>query len=71
MESENTFSSVLDAADALSVEEQETLIDVLRHRVAAANRQHLFSEVQNAHREFAEGKCQVATADELMKELLA
>ena len=33
------FGAVLDAADDLSVEEQEALIDVLRHRVADANRQ--------------------------------
>jgi hypothetical protein len=71
MESENTFSSVLDAADALSVEEQETLIDVLSHRVADANRRRLYAEVQDARREFAEGKCQPANVDALMQELLA
>ena len=71
MESTNTFSSVLDAADALSVDEQETLIDVLSHRVADANRQRLFADVQEARREFVEGKCQASNVDDLMQELLA
>ena len=71
MESATTFSAVLDAADGLSVEEQETLIDVLRHRVADANRQRLFADVQEARREFAEGKCQPTDVDALMQELLA
>ncbi len=71
MESENTFSSVLDAADTLSVDEQETLIDVLSHRVADANRRRLFADVEEARREFAEGKCQPTNVDDLMQELLA
>jgi hypothetical protein len=65
------FSAVLDAADALSVEEQETLIDVLSHRVADANRLRLFADVKEARREFADGKCQPAKVDDLMQELLA
>ena len=59
------FSAVLDAADALSVEEQEALIDVLRRRVADAHRQRLFADVQEARREFAEGKCQAFLPNQL------
>ncbi len=66
-----TFSAVLDAADALSPQEQETLIDILRHRIAESNRQRLIEEVQEARRDFAQGKCQEATADEIMREILS
>ena len=65
-----TFSAVLDAADALSPQEQETLIDILRHRIAESNRQRLIEEVQEARRDFAQDQCQETTADEIMREIL-
>jgi hypothetical protein len=71
MESEVTFSAVLDAADNLSVEEQETLIDILSHRVALTNRERLVLAVNEARREFAASQCQTVSVDELMQELLA
>ncbi|MFY9571923.1 MAG: hypothetical protein WAV20_11040 [Blastocatellia bacterium] len=67
----STFSEVLDAADALSPQEQETLIDILRHRIAESNRQRLIEEVQEARRDFAQGQCQEATVDEIMRESLS
>lgn len=71
MENSTIFSAVLDAADALSLEEQETLIDILRHRIAESNRQRLMAEVQEARRDFAQGQCAEATADEIMREILS
>lgn len=66
-----TFSAVLDAADTLSPQEQETLIEVLRHRIAERNRQRLIKEVEEAPRDFAQGECREATADEIMPEILS
>jgi len=66
-----TFSTVLDAADALSPQEQETLIEILRHRIAERNRQRLIKEVQEARRDFAQGQCPEATVDEIMQEILS
>ena len=66
-----TFSAVLDAADALSPQEQETLIDILRHRIAENNRQRVIKEVEEARRDFAAGRCQEATVDEIMPEILS
>jgi hypothetical protein len=66
-----TFSTVLDAADALSLQEQETLIEILRHRIAERNRQRLIKDVQEARRDFAQGQCPEATADEIMREILS
>lgn len=71
MERPTTFSTVLDAADALSLEEQETLIDILRRRIAESNRQRLIAEVQETRRDFAQGQCEEATADEIMREILS
>ncbi|MGQ9630026.1 MAG: hypothetical protein ACUVXI_06875 [bacterium] len=51
--------------DKLSLEEQETLIDILRRRIAERGRKMLAAEIQEARKEFAEGRCRPATADEI------
>lgn len=63
------FGQVLEAADQLSPEEQQELIDILHRRLVQTGRQRLVSEVQEARQEFAEGRCRPATADELMREI--
>jgi hypothetical protein len=64
------FCEVLEAADHLSQDEQEELISILHRRLAYAARQRLATEVQEARREYAEGRCSPATPDELMREIL-
>lgn len=70
MEQSLSFGSVLEAADALSLEEKETLIEILRRRVAERQRQSLVEDVREARRDYAAGNCQAATPDEIMQELL-
>jgi hypothetical protein len=64
------FGEVLEAADRLSQDEQEELIAILQRRLVQAARQQLAADVQEARREFAEGRCLPATPDELMREIL-
>lgn len=64
------FGDVVEAADRLSSEEQQALVDILHRRLAQAGRQRLAKEVQEARREFAEGQCQAATGEEIMREIL-
>ncbi len=63
------FAEVLEAADHLSPDEQEELVAILRRRVAQAARQRLAADVEEARREFAQGQCLPATAEELMREI--
>ena len=65
------FGEVLEAIDQLSMDEQETLINILHCRMAERGRQQLVAEIEAARQEFAGGGCQVATADELMKDILS
>ena len=55
------FAEVLEAADHLSLDEQEELIAILHRRWAQAARQRLAAEIQEARQEFAEGRCLPAT----------
>ncbi len=66
-----SFGEVLEAIDGLSLEEQETLIDIMQHRLAEQNRKRLGEEVQEARREFAEGQTRQTTVDDLMDEFLS
>ncbi|MBC8116352.1 MAG: hypothetical protein H7062_18340 [Candidatus Saccharimonas sp.] len=64
-----TFSDVLDGADRLTTEEQETLVDILQHRLAEQRRNQIAADVQAARTEYQQGQCRPTTAGELMAEL--
>jgi len=65
------FGEVLESIERLSLDEQETLMDIVQRRIAERSRKMLATEVQEARQEFAEGRCRPATAGELMKEILS
>jgi hypothetical protein len=64
-----TFSDLVDATDNLSVDEQETLVEILRRRIAERNRAALVRDVAEARAEFGAGGAQPATVDEIMAEV--
>lgn len=71
MEHTMPFGELLEAIDKLSLDEQETLMDILHRHVAERSRKVLAAEIQEARKEFAEGQCRPATVEELMKEILS
>jgi hypothetical protein len=71
MEGTVHFGEVLEAADQLSVDEQMTLIEVLRHRLAERRREFLSREIQQARQEFAEGRCSPVTPQDILKSILS
>ncbi len=62
------FSDVVDAAEHLSTEEQEELLDILRRRLAERRRAEIVREVQEARAEVAAGQARAASVDEIMDE---
>lgn len=65
------FNEVLESADRLSLDEQETLTDILHRRRIDYQRAELVKDIQYAQQEFKEGKCKPVTSSELMKEILS
>jgi hypothetical protein len=65
-----SFAQVLDAADQLPLDDQESLAEILHRRVVERRREELAREVQQARREFARGGCASVSAHELMSEIL-
>jgi hypothetical protein len=70
-EASPTFHVVVEAADSLTQEEQETLIELLNRRLAGRRRAQLVGDVKEAQREFESGALRPTTADEIMKEILS
>ena len=65
----STFAEIVDSADALSNDEQQTLIDILQARLRERRREELLKGIQDAEAEFSEGKIQPASVDEIMKRI--
>ncbi len=63
------FDELLEAVEALPEEEQAELVSVIRHRLAERGRKRVMEDVEQARKEFAEGKCSVTTPDDVMREI--
>ncbi len=66
-----SFGEILEAADKLSLEEQETLIDVLSRRAADRRRDLLGRDIRKARKEFKEGQVRPAAPDDILSEILS
>lgn len=65
------YGQVLEAIEALSEEQQESLMDVVRKRLAERRRAALVKSVAEARKEFKSGKLRPATPAEIMRKILA
>ena len=65
------FGEVLEAADNLSLDEQETLVGILSRRLVEHRRLELAEDILEALREFQKGGSRPVTPDELMSEILS
>ena len=70
MKKVSTFEDILEAANRLSLEEQEVILDILHRRMIEKKRTELISQVRESEREYAEGLCRETTPEELIKEIL-
>lgn len=62
------FCEIVEAADQLSMDEQEELISIMRRRLAERGRERVVEAVAQARREFAAGQCKVMTPAEIVRE---
>jgi len=52
-----SFNELLEAVEQLSLDEQESLIEVIRHRVADHHRQEISTIILSAREEHKTGRC--------------
>ena len=65
-----TLVDILEAAEQLPLEDQENLIHILQNRLREQKRVALVKDVREAQQEFAQGKCQPVTPEQLIEEIL-
>jgi hypothetical protein len=70
MPAEAPFAEALEAVDRLSLEDQESVAEILHHRIVDRRREEIANEVRVAEEEFRSGLCAPRSAQELMKEIL-
>ncbi len=65
------FGGVLDVIETLSLDEQETLLDIMQKRLVERGRQQRLADIQEAREEYAQGACQPTSVEALMQEILS
>jgi hypothetical protein len=63
------FQEALTAIDALSLDDQVALIDVLNNRLKLRQRQQVVREVREVQQEYREGKFKSGSVDDFLTEL--
>jgi hypothetical protein len=66
-----SFQQTLEVVEQLSVDEQETLIDIVRRRLADQGRKRIARDVVEARDEQQAGQGKKTTVEDLMKEILS
>lgn len=65
------FADLVEMVDRLPLDQRESLIDVVRKRIAEEGRRRIVASVRSAKREHLRGRCKPTAPDDLMKEILA
>ncbi|MCC5667527.1 hypothetical protein LC653_27510 [Nostoc sp. CHAB 5784] len=69
MTSFSRLDQVLESVENLSVDEQEALIDLIRHRLAERRRSEISANITQAQVEYQTGKVFRGTVTQIMDEL--
>jgi hypothetical protein len=64
-----TFHQVLEMVEMLPEEEQETLLDIIQHRLREHRREKIAQNVMKARAEYAKGEIRQGTVENLMREI--
>ena len=66
-----SYGQVLDSIEALPEDQQESLVDIVRKRLAERRRDALIKSVGEARKEFKSGKLRPASPAAIMRRVLA
>ncbi|MFI5379875.1 MAG: hypothetical protein ACHRHE_11300 [Tepidisphaerales bacterium] len=65
------FADLVEMIDSLPLDERESLVDVVRRRIADDERRRVSASIRSARRQHRRGGCKPTTPDDLMREILA
>ena len=69
MKNMTSFGEVLEAADKMSLEDQETLVNILNRRMIDRRRAELAKDIKDANQEFQKDCCRLITPSEIVQEI--
>ena len=69
VEKTSTFQKVIEAVEALSLEEQAILVDIIHKRLQQHQRNELLQAVAESRQAYAEGNVRSGSVSDLLKEL--
>ena len=69
MQNTSTFQSAISAIEALSIEEQTLLIEIIQKRLHQQKRNQLKQEIEEVRQEYREGKVTFGSVEDFMNEL--
>ena len=65
----SSFYEVIEAGSALSLDEQESVVEIMQKRIIEEKRNRIILEVRDAEQEYESGKLQASDLDDFLKEL--
>ena len=65
------FGEAVEAIEKLDEEERDALYDLLKKRRSEANEKRILAAAEEVRRDYAQGRCAVATPAEIMREALS
>ena len=68
---QTTFAEVLETIENFTVDEKETLVDILQHRLRENKRERIVKSVKESKREFEKGNLKSASIDDIMNEIMS
>lgn len=63
------FQEALNAIEALSLDDQAALVDVLHNRLKLRQRQQVVQEIKEVRQEYGEGEVKFGSVDDFLAEL--
>ena len=65
----NSYAATLEALEALPLEEQESVLEIMQRRLAERRRAELIATVKQARKELVAGQCKPASVASIMRQV--
>ena len=66
-----SFQDAIDIIESFPEDQRESLIEIVRRRMAEERRERIARSIRETREEFARGECKTGTVDDLMRDVLS
>ncbi|MDQ1264961.1 MAG: hypothetical protein QG635_111 [Bacteroidota bacterium] len=65
----NMFDNILDSIEAMDIQEQQMIVDIIQNRIAEKRRDCIIKEVRQGRLNYKNGNVKRGSKEELLKEI--